>query len=97
MGNGQAFEIDDYRIRVGEVRQSHGGGGQIGRGAICEIDWMGDTDDEDDKDMETAVAVIKGFWEGLGIRGARECFWGAGLDKEEGTIRQWCEILRSKG
>ncbi|KAK4691593.1 hypothetical protein P7C71_g5435, partial [Lecanoromycetidae sp. Uapishka_2] len=95
--NGQSFEIGDFRIRVGEMRQG-GGGGQMTRGAICEIEWVGG-DEEGDKetDWDTAETTIRGFWEGLGIRGARSVFDVPGLALGESSVRQWCEILRVRG
>ena len=71
------------------------------RGAICEVEWN-DTDSipsiptngprkEDWGDVEP---VIKGFWDALGVKGAREVFIGPGLGDEESSVRQWCEILR---
>lgn len=96
VGNGTAFEIGDFRVRVGEVRQSGIGGVQMGRGALCELSWSGDSGEEKEESWEAGETVVRGFWEGLGIRGAREVFWVPGLGDGEGTIRQWCEILRAK-
>lgn len=99
--NGQAFEIGDFRVRIGEVRQGGGGGGQMARGTICEVEWVGgDDEDEEEKkteDWDAAEAVIGGFWEGLGLRGARSVFNVPGLGLGEGSVRQWCEILRVRG
>ncbi|KAK3177114.1 hypothetical protein OEA41_008442 [Lepraria neglecta] len=92
--NGQAFEVGDFRVRVGEVRQGGGGGGQIGKGAVCEVEWVGV---EGEEEWEAAGPVITGFWEGLGIRGARRVFGVPGLAKGEGSVRQWCEVLRVRG
>ena len=92
--NGQAFEIGDFRVRVGEVKQGGGGGGQIGKGAVCEVEWVGV---EGEEEWEAAGPVITGFWEGLGIRGARKVFHVPGLAKGEGSVRQWCEVLRVRG
>ena len=94
--NGQAFEVDDFRVRIGEVRQAGGGGaGQMGKGAVCEVEWVGGGEDE--ADWEGAGAVIAGFWEGLGVKGARRVFEVAGLGQGEGSVRQWCEGLRVRG
>lgn len=100
MSNGEGFEIGDFRVRVGEVRQGGGGGGQMARGAICEVEWVGGDDEDDNEkmeDWEAAEAVIRGFWEGLGIRGARSVFSVAGLAQGEGSVRQWLEVLRIRG
>ena len=98
VGNGLAFEIGDFKVRVGEVRQgSAGGAAQMGRGAVCEVQWDGAGDGEGEDAWEAAEGVIRGFWDGLGLTGARECFWVPGLGLGEGTVRQWCELLRIRG
>jgi len=94
VGNGHAFEIDDFIVRVGEIRQGIGAASLMGRGAVCEVQW--NAPEEDEEDWMTAESVIKGFWDGLGIAGARECFWAPGLGEGEGSVRQWCEILRTR-
>ena len=96
IGHGHAFEIGDFRIRVGELKQSGSGGGQMGRGAVCEVTWAGQEAGREKEDLEAGEAVVKGFWEGLALRGGREVYWVPGLGDGEGTIRQWCEILRPK-
>ena len=90
--NGHALEIGDFRVRFGDVRQGSGGGAQMGRGTVVEIQWVGSEDGEED--WESAEAVIGGFWDGLGMRGARKVFWVPGLADGEGSVRQWCDILR---
>ena len=95
-GNGHAYEIGDFRVRVGELRQSGSGGGQMGRGAVCEVAWVGEDAEQGNEGWEAGEAVVKGFWEGLALRGAREVFWVPGLRDGEGTIRQWFELLRPR-
>lgn len=97
VASGQGFEIGDFRVRVGEVKQGTGGGGtQVVRGAVCEIEWVGGDDEEDEKmeDWDAAEAVIRALWEGLGVRGARSVFNVPGLSQGDGGVRQWCEIMR---
>ena len=98
VGNGHAFDIGDFRVRVGEARQGGAGaGGLMARAALCEIEWVGDGNGEGENEWESAEGVIRGFWEALGVRGARECFWVPGLAGGQGSVRQWCEILRVRG
>jgi len=92
ISSGQAFEIDDFKVRVGEIKQGYSGGAQMGRGAVCEIEWGGE--DGEESDWETGECVIRAFWEGLGVKGARDCFGVAGLREGDGNVRQWIEILR---
>lgn len=92
---GQAFEIGDFRVRLGEIKQGVGGGAQTGRGALCEVEWTGGEGVEED--WEGGGAAIAGFWEGLGITGAKKVFDVPGLVEGEGSVRQWCEILRVRG
>ena len=94
--NGHAFEIGNFRVRVGELRQSGSGGGQMGRGAVCEVAWVGEDAEQGGENWEVGEAVVKGFWEGLALRGAREVYWVPGLGSGEGTIRQWCDLLRPR-
>ena len=93
---GHAFEIGDFRVRVGELRQGGSGGGQMGRGAVCEVAWVGGDAEPGKEGWEAGEAVVKGFWEGLALRGARAVYWVPGLGDGEGTIRQWCELLRAR-
>lgn len=90
--HGHALEVGDFRIRVGDVRQGSGGGAQNGRGTVVEVQWVGS--EEGEEDWESAEAVIGSFWDGLGVRGARKVFWVPGLAEGEGSVRQWCDILR---
>lgn len=94
--NGHAFEIGNFRVRVAELRQGGSGGGQMGRGAVCEVAWVGEDTEQDKEGWEAGEEVIKSFWEGLALRGAREVYWVPGLGDGEGTIRQWCELLRPR-
>ena len=95
-----AFEVDDFRVWIGEVRQAGVGGGggaaQMGKGAVCEVEWIGGGVDGEE-DWEGAGAVIAGFWEGLGVKGGRRVFEVAGLGEGDGCVRQWCEGLRVRG
>ncbi len=90
LGNGQAFEIGDFRIRFGEIRQ---GTTSLGRGIVVEVEWTG----EEEEDWENAEGVIRPFWDQIRVAGARECFQVAGMDQGDGSVRQWCEILRLRG
>jgi len=89
---GYAFEIGEFTVRVGELRQQ-GGGGAHGRGTVAEVQWDGGGE-EGEEDWESAEDVIGSFWDGLGIKGARKVFSVPGLELGEGLERQWCEILR---
>ena len=89
VSNGSVFEIGDFRIRIGEVRQGQGGTQQV-RGSICEIEWISG----DDSEGVTGEDVIKSFWTALEIRGAREYTTVVGIDDGFGNVRQWCEALR---
>ncbi len=68
----------------------------MGRGAVCEVAWVGEEAEQGKGGWEAGEAVVKGFWEGLALRGAREVYWVPGLADGEGTIRQWCELLRPR-
>ncbi|MCJ1388824.1 hypothetical protein MMC18_001674 [Xylographa bjoerkii] len=89
VNNGQVFEIGDFRVRIGEVRQGQGGIQQV-RGTICEIEWTSG----EESDWVTGEDVVKSFWSALNIRGAREYIRVSGMDEGFGNIRQWCDALR---
>ena len=94
VNNGQGFEVGDFRVRAGEVKQGQGpGGAQQARGVIAEITWLA----EKDEDWVIVESVIRAFWEGLDINGAREYIRVAGVEESFSTIRQWCEGLRLRG
>ncbi|KAI9852763.1 MAG: hypothetical protein M1838_005521 [Thelocarpon superellum] len=40
VSNGLAFEVQDFRIRLGEVKQAHGA--QVSRGVVVEVEWLVD-------------------------------------------------------
>ena len=87
VSNGQVFEIGDFLIRIGEVRQ---GGTQQVRGTICEIEWTSG----DESDWVTGEEVIKSFWAALDMKGTREYIKVPGTGDEFSNIRQWCGALR---
>ena len=89
--NAQAFEIGDFRVRLGEVRQ---GPTTPSRAVAIEVEWVGGGEEED---WENAEAMIKPFWEQLEVVGAKECIQVPGIDRRYGSVRQWCEILRLRG
>ncbi|KAL8831492.1 MAG: hypothetical protein Q9191_000833 [Dirinaria sp. TL-2023a] len=89
--NGQAFQVADYNIRIGELVQGYGPGAALARGAIVEIAWTGGQGKEP---VEEPEAFVQAFWESLEIKGARESVHVAGLGEGDGLVRQWCEALR---
>ena len=94
ISNGSAFETGGFRIRVGELKQGFGGGTQLVRGGICEIEMIRDDNDNSDGNIDAAKSIIRGFWDGIGFKGAREVFDVPGTVQGDVNIRQWLEILR---
>ena len=92
VSNGQAWELGDFVIRFGEVKQGQGGSQQI-RGTVVEIEWRAGEPD----DWETAEQDIKSFWTHLDIPGAREFIKVPGFDHDSANVRQWLEALRLRG
>jgi hypothetical protein len=86
---GQAFDVGDYRIKVGDLKEGHGGAQQV-KGTVIEIENLGG----EENDLEAAEEGIRSFWSSLNIEGARDFTKVPRLDDEFGTIRQWCEALR---
>lgn len=100
VANGLTYEVGDFRIRVGELRQGLGSS-QVLRGIVIEINWAGGVGGggaaDSDRMEEEVEGVIKGFWEPLGVTGAKEVFQVAGFAEGNGTVRQWLEMLRLRG
>ena len=86
--NGQYFEVEDFRLRIGEVRQGQGGA-QQNRGVVMEVEWIGGDDDWDALEDE-----VRSFWAGLEFKGAKEFIRLPGVETDLANIRQWCEALR---
>ncbi|KAL9636471.1 MAG: hypothetical protein Q9164_002793, partial [Protoblastenia rupestris] len=100
VSQGQTFEIGEFVVRVGELRQIGGSGGQVVKGVVCEVEWVGDEEDGE-QDLEVEKEVIRGFWEGMGVKekGVREWFWRAEVGGKQGEERGrcWLEALRMRG
>lgn len=100
VANGLSYEVGDFRIRVGELRQGMGSS-QVLKGIVVEINWAGGGGRGEggvsDPMEEEVEGVIKGFWEELGVKDAKEVFQVAGFADGNGTVRQWFEMLRLRG
>ena len=84
--NGQAFELGEFVIRFGDVRQGQGGAQQI-KGTVVEIE---STSGEDD-----AGEAIREFWTQLNVPGAKEFISVPGLAAvPEPVVQQWCDAMR---
>ena len=90
--NGQAFEVGEFSIRVGELRQGVPGGNALVRGIVVEIGWAVE-DDEREAEEGEGVEMVKAFWDELGIASARQFVARVGGEEEE-EIQLWCEALR---
>jgi hypothetical protein len=96
VGNGLAFEMDDFRVKVGEMRQGQTG---LVKGTVVEVEWLAaaDEDSEEESDGDTAQLVIRAFWNTLGIDGAREVMRVPGSgNKGFDLVSQYCQLLRSR-
>lgn len=103
VNNGATFEVGDFKVRVGELKQGYAGGTQMGRGAVCEIEWIASQDSRErgtggskseGEDWKSTQRIILEFWSTLAIKGAREVLLVPGMDDGDGSVRQWCEVLR---
>ncbi|MCJ1261930.1 hypothetical protein MMC22_001799 [Lobaria immixta] len=92
VSNGLGYRVGDYRIRLGEVRQGAGSGAQL-KGIAVEVEWAGAEEGE----WEMGEPAIRAFWEALGMKKGRGIVQVAGMEKGNGSARQWFEVLRSKG
>ncbi|KAL9583521.1 MAG: hypothetical protein Q9212_002661 [Teloschistes hypoglaucus] len=93
VADGLSYQVGDFRIRVGEVRQGIGGS-QLVRGVTIEIALISQRDDGVESREETEQMIMS-FWEGLGLTGAKNFF----SDRERGDfedVRLWCRMLTLK-
>ena len=88
VSQGLAFEVGDFRVRLGELKQGQSGT-QQNKGVVVEIEWMS----ADDIDWSTTQGTIKSFWTSLGITNAKEYITVTGFKDNFGSIRQWCKAL----
>lgn len=94
VGNGLAFGMEDFRVRVGDLRQ---GQSALVKGTVVEIEWLAAADGEsqEESDWETSQLVIRAFWDTLGIDGAREVIRVPGSgNKGLDLVGQYCQLLR---
>lgn len=93
--NGQTFETDDWRIRVGDVRQVTQA--RV-RGCVVEVQVKEQPYEGADGENDWAVneAILKRFWKRLGIEGAREYIRVPGVSARDSLElpRQYVELLR---
>lgn len=92
VSNGMGYWLGDFRVRLGEVRQGVGSGAQL-KGVAVEVEWAG----AEEGDWELGEPTIRTFWENLGLKKGRGIVHVPGLEKGNGTVRQWIELLRLKG
>jgi len=89
VNQGYAFELDEFRVRLGELKQAQGSSQQT-KGVIVEVEWLS----KGENGWSTAEEAIKSFWATFGIKGARDHISVPGLGDGLENIRQWCEALR---
>ncbi|KAI9823034.1 MAG: hypothetical protein M1832_002688 [Thelocarpon impressellum] len=82
VSHGAAFELEDFRVRLGELRQAQGA--QMSRGVIIEVEWLGDSDGDGEGEetadaWETGELAIRAFWDALGLQGGRSYIRVAGV------------------
>ncbi|KAI4158826.1 MAG: hypothetical protein LQ342_007123 [Letrouitia transgressa] len=88
--NGYAFEVGEVNVRAGEIKQGYGGT-QLVRGVVVEVECR---DGQQQHERDYNENKIRSFWEGLNIKGARECSQVPRVDELFVSVRQWCDILR---
>lgn len=89
VSQGYAFELDEFRVRLGEVKQGQGTSQQT-KGVIVEVEWLSG----EEYGWAAAEEAIRSFWATFGIKGARNHITVPGLGDAFGNIRQWCEALK---
>jgi hypothetical protein len=99
---GVAYEIDEFRVRVGDLRQL--APRQQVKGTVVEIQWVRSEDgDEEAEDEMMGEVLIKGFWKKFGMelgekQVVKEFVRMPRVQNEEiGLVKQWVELLRLRG
>lgn len=101
--NGQVFETEDWRVRVGDVRQVNNQPRM--KGCVVEVQMKsgmnGDAGDGELQNEEDSVAeelLLRRFWQKLGVDGAREFIRVPGVGTGDGyefdLAKQYMELLR---
>lgn len=93
---GASFEINDWKIRLGELKISGGQGQGRSRGCICEIELHGEANDDEREDEfteEIATAFFKGLVEGSGVDIGKMRVIGKVPGREHELARQYMELL----
>ncbi|KAL8708499.1 MAG: hypothetical protein Q9220_006657 [cf. Caloplaca sp. 1 TL-2023] len=90
--DGLAFDIGDFRVRAGELRQGVGGA-QLVRGVVIEVAHMDGVDaGQDSADMEDLIMT---FWAELSVKGAKVFSKKELTYQEDGfvNVRLWSKML----
>ncbi|KAL8949598.1 MAG: hypothetical protein Q9222_004313 [Ikaeria aurantiellina] len=90
--DGLAYNVGDFRIRAGELKQGVGGA-QLIRGVVVEVTYTDrGIEEQNSTDMEESIMA---FWEELGAKGAKTLSRKELADQEDefGNVRLWCKIL----
>ena len=90
---GQAFETEEWRVRVGDVKAVNPA--RV-RGCVVELQVKEIAGDEMDTDWEANEMVLRRFWQKLGIEGAKEFIRVPGIGENDhfALPRQYIELLR---
>ncbi|CAL8581109.1 hypothetical protein XPA_006812 [Xanthoria parietina] len=93
--DGLAYEIGDFKIKAGELKQGVGGA-QLVRGVVVEVAYLGEIGSG--HDGEPTEELIMAFWDELNVKGAKE-FRGDKRKEEDGfdNVRLWSMALLLKG
>ena len=94
---GTSFAIDDWKVRIGELKISGGQGQGRVRGTLCEVEFLGGADGEE-RDDEEIVEVLKAFFEGLaedsGIDVSKMKVTEKVASKESELIQRYMDLLK---
>jgi TATA-binding related factor (TRF) of subunit 20 of Mediator complex len=88
--NGQSYEVENFTVRFGEVREMKQGQGGVQhiRGTVVEVKWIG----KEAKSSKTES--IRRFWRDLNIAGAKEYIADVDSDQGLGDVQRWLSAMR---
>ena len=93
---GASFEINSWKVRIGELKISGGQGQGRIKGCICEIEYHGEANEGERGEEITegvATAFFEGLVEGSGVDIGRMRVIGKVSGTEHELVRQYMDLL----
>lgn len=110
VSNGFAYDVGEFTVRVGELRQPGNAQAPPKALVVCIQSTLpttkeGGTDDEstktrglapEDASASEVQEVMRNFWKSFGVEGAKEAFAFTRSPDGQDEARLWCDVLRHR-